>query len=1580
MRLFPIPYTLYAIPLFFCLPALADGTINIAQPDSGSGWTVSGNVVTITANGNYTVTGSSTTNRVVINKNVTATVTLQNANIHSADASPFMLSSDTIAGGRGSQVTLILSGSNELVTTEILSAGLTVEDSAQITIEGAGSLLAQGGGKNPFGGAGIGGGGYKAAGAIIIKSGTVTAIGGHASAGIGGGCRGGSGSNFTITGGTITATSGEYAAGIGGGSDGGSGNITVTGGMITATSRREGAGIGGGRRGNGESITVTGGTITATSESMGAGIGGGALGKSGIITVTGGMINATGGGYAAGIGGGYLGNSGSITITGGMINAIGGVAASATGGGYGTDGGRITISGGTIVATTLGGTGDPAAIGGGGMGSAGTINIAGGTVYASSGTGAGIGGGNGTGGGTITITGGAVIADAIGIGAKSRTQTTISGAKTLVLSPSINTATFGEATVCRQVRVNINSGPNTDVTLNENVSIPAGALLNVPDGIILNVNNYVLHNGGIIRKFGAINNADYMTGNAPVGPIQASWISDVAAYPWSGSAITPAVTVKDGDLTLTAGVYYSVSYENNSNAGAASVVVTDLGDYHTVSRTFTIAGKPLSGDAIGDIPAQTYTGSAIIPAVVVKDGSKTLARDTDYIVSGTNNINAGSAATAIVTGAGNYAGSASRTFTINPKPLANSFIRSVSAQTYTGEAILPAVEVMDGIRRLVLNKDYTVSGSNHIDVGTEAVVTLTGIGNYTGSASATFTITAKFLSGDCVEAIPVQAYTGDSVKPLPVVRDGNRILTLGTDYRLEYLDNVNVGTAKLAVVPMGNYSGGAMVTFQIAVYTPPPGQIAADWIETIPAQTYTGDSLKPVLSVWDGNVLLSPGIHYSVAYYNNVDAGTATATVTGMGNYIGTASKTFTITPKELAAAAIDSIYPQTYSGDSLTPALTIRNGNKYLTADTDYAATYMNNINKGTATAIITGVGNYSGTVSKLFTINPKPITSDLIETIPAQAYTGSAIYPAITVRDGDKLLLVGVHYAFTYDNNINIGTASAIVEGLGNYTGTASKSFLIEDHTPAPLPIVAEWLEDIPAQTYSGDSLKPAVIVRDSAHILTEGVHYTLTYMNNLNAGTATATVTGMGNYSGTASKNFTIEPKQIGENWLGTIPAQTYTGDFLTPTITVWDGNIVLTAGFHYAVSCENNINAGIAIATVTGVGNYTGSASRLFTINPKPVAADWIADIPNQTFTGNYINPAPTVRDGNRTLTLYTDYTTGYLNNVNPGTATVTITGIGNYSGSASKDFLIGSNNPAPVPIAAGWIEDIPPQTYTGNALQPAITIRNGNTTLTPGTDYITAYSNNTNAGTAMITVTGVGYYSGTVYKYFTINPKPVSGSWIQNIPNQNYTGVSIQPAVTVMDGSRTLTPSTDYIVTYSNNVNAGTATIIITGIGNYTGTATGTFSIIRSGIPIDPSWVQVIPDQYYTGNPLYPAVIVTGLVQGVDYTVTYYNNVVAGTATALITGIGDYSGQIAQTFHIVSTGTEQPASAVLRITPAASDGLLVSGLTPGKTLSIYTLQGQLLYQATASSPEETIYLREKGIYILYHDGQYSKFSY
>jgi hypothetical protein len=326
----------------------------------------------------------------------------------------------------------------------------------------------------------------------------------------------------------------------------------------------------------------------------------------------------------------------------------------------------------------------------------------------------------------------------------------------------------------------------------------------------------------------------------------------------------------------------------------------------------------------------------------------------------------------------------------------------------------------------------------------------------------------------------------------------------------------------------------------------------------------------------------------------------------------------------------------------------------------------------------------------------------------------------------------------------------------------------------------------------------------------------------------------------------------------------------------------------------------------------------------------------------------------------------------MNNVNAGTATATVTGRGNYSGTASKSFTINSKQ-----FAGDGIQDIPAQTYTGSYIQPALTIKDGNNILTAGVHYSATYSNNMHVGTATVTVTGTGNYSGSAYKYFTISPKPVAAGWIGSIPNQTWTGSAIEPALTVMDGNRTLTPGTDYTVYYSNNLNAGTATVTLTGLGNYTGTATGTFNIIRSAIPIEVSWVQVIPDQYYTGYSVKPAVTVTGLVLDVDYTVSYYNNTEAGMAVAVITGIGNYTGEVSKSFRIIATGIEEAASALLRIV-SEDNGVFISGLTPGEVFSIYTLQGRPVYQAKATSPEERIYLRDKGVYILRQQARAYKF--
>jgi hypothetical protein len=553
---------------------------------------------------------------------------------------------------------------------------------------------------------------------------------------------------------------------------------------------------------------------------------------------------------------------------------------------------------------------------------------------------------------------------------------------------------------------------------------------------------------------------------------------------------------------------------------------------------------------------------------------------------------------------------------------------------------------------------------------------------------------------------------------------------------------------------------------------------------------------------------------------------------------------------------------------------------------------------------------------------------------------------------------------------NNVNAGTATATITDLGD-CHTVIKTFTI-----APKQVAAGFIQDIPAQTYTGDSLKPAVVVWDGSKILSLNTDYTVAWLNNVNAGTATVTITGRGNYTGTASKNFLIEytpaPGQITAGWIQDIPVQTYTGDFLKPAVVVKDGSLTLAQDIHYTCTWLNNVNAGTATVTVAGLGNYTGTASKNFTISPKPVAGDWIEALSAQTYTGQSIQPVVTVRDGSSILTAGIHYSVAWMNNINAGTATVTVTGVGNYSGAAYKYFTI-----SPKPVAGDWIEALPAQTYTGISIEPAVTVRDGNSILTAGIHYSVAWMNNINTGTATVTVTGTGNYSGAAYKNFTISPKPIANSWLENIPAQTYTGDSIEPAITVRDGNSILTAGVHYSVAWLNNVNAGTATVTITGRDNYTGTATGTFKIVRNAVPIEVSWVQVIPDQYYTGYSVKPAVVVAGLTLNVDYTVSYYNNINAGTAVVVITGIGNYTGEVSKPFRIIATGMEEAEHTVLRVV-SENNGAFISGLTPGETFSIYTLQGQLVYESKASSPEERIYLQDKGVYILRHKEKFLLF--
>ena len=132
-------------------------------------------------------------------------------------------------------------------------------------------------------------------------------------------------------------------------------------------------------------------------------------------------------------------------------------------------------------------------------------------------------------------------------------------------------------------------------------------------------------------------------------------------------------------------------------------------------------------------------------------------------------------------------------------------------------------------------------------------------------------------------------------------------------------------------------------------------------------------------------------------------------------------------------------------------------------------------------------------------------------------------------------------------------------------------------------------------------------------------------------------------------------------------------------------------------------------------------------------------------------------------------------------------------------------------------------------YDGKAKKPGVMVKLNGKTLKNGTDYTVSYSNNTKVGTAKVTITGKGNYTGSVSKTYSIKNN-FKKATISGISNKSYTGKNITQSITVKYNGKTLKKGTDYTVSYSNNKSIGTATVKITGKGSYTGTITKTFKI------------------------------------------------------------------------------------------------------------------------------------------------------
>ena len=325
---------------------------------------------------------------------------------------------------------------------------------------------------------------------------------------------------------------------------------------------------------------------------------------------------------------------------------------------------------------------------------------------------------------------------------------------------------------------------------------------------------------------------------------------------------------------------------------------------------------------------------------------------------------------------------------------------------------------------------------------------------------------------------------------------------------------------------------------------------------------------------------------------------------------------------------------------------------------------------------------------------------------------------------------------------------------------------------------------ISDVADQTYTGSLIAPNITVSCNDVELVKNTDYTVSYSNNKNVGTATISITGIGDYTGTITKNFNIVARDISDTTIGSIPNQTYTGNSISALPVITYNGATLTKGTDYTLTYSNNVNVGTGTVTITGKGNFKGTTSKTFSISARAMSDTSVANVSSQTYTGNGISPLPTITYNNKTLKKDTDYTLSYSNNINAGTATITITGKGNFAGTTSKTFSISARAMSDTSVA-----NISSQTYTGNVISPLPTITYNNKTLKKDTDYTLSYSDNINVGTATITITGKGNFTGMTSMTFIITQKSAEKLNISEIANQIYTGKKIKPNVVITDTER-----------------------------------------------------------------------------------------------------------------------------------------------------------------------------------------------
>lgn len=854
-------------------------------------------------------------------------------------------------------------------------------------------------------------------------------------------------------------------------------------------------------------------------------------------------------------------------------------------------------------------------------------------------------------------------------------------------------------------------------------------------------------------------------------------------------------------------------------------------------------------------PFEYDNGNEIKPTPAITLGEKLLENGVDYDLSYADNINVGTA-TLTATGKGEYQGTVSTTFQITKAK--GSLKLKVNNEESTVEITYgDSIQFTDGNGNAI-GTDITI----HYQMGetTDAVydtaTTQLNVGTYTfwavrsGDANhdeATSNKVVVIIKQRNIASLDItvadQTYSGAAVKPDVTVRHGNIVLNEIDDYTLSGYDgNVNVtDNASVNVTGTGNYNGEATLTFKINPKN--LGDISNSFtsIANLPDKGYTGEQIKPEVTektITIDSDTLEVRRDYEIIYGENTNAGTATVTVKPVdgSNYTFTQfTHEFQITKVKIQIVGADFIVAPLYE-EEFDGTTTGGDPVPYFTYDgNEHGVKFVFNSTKvynGKTLDQLINVAyvekTYIGPVEQEWKYKAKDVATynARVEFTPVDA-ENYEIYGANFKNLTWKIMPATITVNPADVPSLNVLCSELVNDEKRDY-----------DYDLSRLGAVPSTVEIPSYEKFSYEALDTSALPK-------------LTFKNvtALAAG-ETGKVTLLVKFRNYEDVTLTVDVNYINKKTveLTVADVEAVYGETYAPVVLLDGKDVTTDCTITYSPSAPKNVGEytiTVSYSDSVAEGEYpghVGTATAKLTITPKGLTANVSHDpitygdaAPTTGYSVEFEGLVNNDEIAGDAYTVDTEYTKGCKVDNYKFTCVLDTDKIKNYTiGNVTGELVV---NPKSIAAPSVTINDPTDKTYTGSPCVQGVSVKDSEAKLTFD-DISVTYENNINVGTATIIYTGKNNYTGEIRKNFKITEASITDDMIANIPSVTYNTRAHTPDVTVTFEGSPLEAGKDYDVAYTNNINAGTATVTVTGKGNFTGTASKDFAIAQAYLSVE----------------------------------------------------------------------------------------------------------------------------------------------